>query len=145
MRCSAFRRSPVALLAIALSLQACYTWRPATAPPRAVVESEQPSKIRVTSNSGRVRLMSDPVVVNDSLVSPDSQCQPRSCRHGSGVPLREIRSLELREVSTPRTGLTLLVAGVLVARIVQALVEPDPVYECREGGVLGRVCGYYRR
>lgn len=72
----ALRCRPLALLMLVVFLAGCYSWRPTTVSPRQVIEEEQPSRVRVTLNSGTVTVIPDPVLVGDSIIPLEElQCQ----------------------------------------------------------------------
>ncbi len=119
----------VALLALALSLGGCVTWRPATVAPRELIEAEQPERIRVTRPDNSTLIVSDPTVVNDSVATVLEDCETSvaggrfDCRVVDVIPiiaLEDVRSLEVQRVAAGRTlGLVLMVP---VAAVVFAYV-----------------------
>jgi hypothetical protein len=105
---SGLRCRPIALFLLVVFLGGCVTWRPTTVSPRQVIEEEQPSRIRVTHMSGEITVVSDPGVVNDSIVFLQEPCpagvvavEGRPC--GPVVALADVRTLEVRQVSATRT------------------------------------------
>jgi hypothetical protein len=104
-------------------LAGCTTWRPTTVSPKQVIEEEQPSSVRVTQTDGTLLVLSNPSIVNDSIVTvvEERVCQTSvaggrfNCVEAQArmlIALDEVASLELRRVSP---GLTLFVVAVPLA------------------------------
>lgn len=100
-------------------LAGCQSWRASSLGPQALLEEERPGMIRVTLDDGRVATLSDPRMVADTIVGTgDTQ------RAAAG----EVRTLEVRRTSIPRT-VALMVAHVTaVVTVVAFIIEIQPHY-----------------
>ena len=118
------RSHTLLLLLLSLQLSGCSTWQPRTVSPQEVIEMEQPSRVRVTTqarvveeaspNLDRVALrdeselvLSNPTVANGMIVgTTDAGPVAR-------VVLGDVRAIEVQESDAVRTGV--LAGGVALA------------------------------
>ena len=109
------RSHTLPLLLLSLQLSGCSTWQPRTVSPQAVIEMEQPSRVRVTMearvveetspNLDRIALrdanevvLSNPTVTNGMIVgTTDAGPVAR-------VVLGDVRTIEVQETDAVRTG-----------------------------------------
>jgi hypothetical protein len=68
-------------------------------------------RIRVATDDGEAVLVQDAVFRGDSVIGTRS-LPPH--RHRTGVPLKEIRAIEVRRVNAPATTLATLAGGVMI-------------------------------
>lgn len=124
------RYRPVAVLLVALHLNACTTWQAATVSPRELVERDQPSSVRVTRLDGRQSVLRDPYITNDSIVGwvqvpCPSLARPGSCIAGRTVNqtlLDEITAIQVRRISL---GITALVSVVIIGTLAVLVATAD--------------------
>jgi len=122
---------PLLLLSLSLQLSGCSTWQPRTVSPQAVIEMEQPSRVRVTMearvveetspNLDRVALrdenelvLSNPTVTNGMIVgTTDAGPVAR-------VVLGDVRTIEVQETDAVRTGV--LAGGIALVSALFVLL-----------------------
>ena len=125
------RSHTLLLLLLSLQLSGCSTWQPRTVSPQAVIEMEQPSRVRVTTqarvveeaspNLDRVALrdeselvLSNPTVANGMIVgTTDAGPVAR-------VVLGDVLSIEVQESDAVRTGV--LAGGVALVSTLFVLL-----------------------
>jgi len=125
------RSHTLPLLLLSLQLSGCSTWQPRTVSPQAVIEMEQPSRVRVTMearvveetspNLDRVALrdenelvLSNPTVTNGMIIgTTDAGPVAR-------VVLGDVRTIEVQERDAVRTGV--LAGGVALASTLFVLL-----------------------
>lgn len=113
-------RRIVACALLCTFLAACSSWRVVTPTPTEYFQNQRPGEVRVTrTNSSQVTLRA-PALLGDTLVGTagGGLVQGDTARHIS-VPLRDVRTLEIRKVSVTRT-LGLFLGVALVATIICA-------------------------
>ena len=119
------------LLLLSLQLSGCSTWQPRTVSPQAVIEMEQPSRVRVTMearvveetspNLDRIALrdanevvLSNPTVTNGMIVgTTDAGPVAR-------VVLGDVRTIEVQETDAVRTGV--LAGGIALVSTLFVLL-----------------------
>lgn len=122
---------PLLLLSLSLQLSGCSTWQPRTVSPQAVIEMEQPSRVRVTMearvveetspNLDRIALrdanevvLSNPTVTNGMIVgTTDAGPVAR-------VVLGDVRTIEVQETDAVRTGV--LAGGIALVSALFVLL-----------------------
>jgi hypothetical protein len=102
------RRCALLALLIVLGMPACTTWRVSAERPEAVIPSEAPEAVRLTTHQGAVATIRAPLLRNDSIVSSEAR-QP-------ALALSEVRGLEVRQFDGART-IGLAAVGVAVAAL----------------------------
>ena len=125
------RSHTLLLLLLSLQLSGCSTWQPRTVSPQEVIEMEQPSRVRVTTqarvveeaspNLDRVALrdeselvLSNPTVANGMIVgTTDAGPVAR-------VVLGDVRTIEVQESDAVRT--VVLAGGVALVSILFVLL-----------------------
>ncbi len=125
------RSHTLLLLLLSLQLSGCSTWQPRTVSPQEVIEMEQPSRVRVTTqarvveeaspNLDRVALrdeselvLSNPTVANGMIIgTTDAGPVAR-------VVLGDVRTIEVQETDAVRTGV--LAGGVALASTLFVLL-----------------------
>jgi len=125
------RSHTLPLLLLSLQLSGCSTWQPRTVSPQAVIEMEQPSRVRVTMearvveetspNLDRVALrdenevvLSNPTVTNGMIVgTTDAGPVAR-------VVLGDVRTIEVQETDAVRTGV--LAGGIALVSTLFVLL-----------------------
>ena len=116
------RYRPMAVLLIALHLQACLTWQSTTVGPEQAVEE---GSFRVTMADGTRLEVRNATIVDDSLRA-DRLCRDIECPGGVAPPitiaLDDVQELETRRFSALTTGLW-LGALWLVYRIFTADIQ----------------------
>ena len=118
-------RLPVALLLL-LGLPACTTWRTSAEGPAAIIPTEAPEAVRLTTYDGAIATIRAPILRNDSIVSSEPG-EP-------ALALSEVREVEVRRFDGART-VGLAAAGVAGAALWTAVLvgsggegeEPDDV------------------
>ena len=85
----------IAALLIGL-LTGCHTWQPTTASPHVVIQEENPSSVRFTTQSGEIITIPKPLMRNDSIVSTVAGISPVASRDVSGL---EVQQFSIRPVS----------------------------------------------
>ena len=115
------RYRPMALLLLVLHLGACTKWQRVTPiSPQVLIETEQPSAIRVTRADGTQVVVREPRIARDSIISAED-CKPVftqdgrfACTIDTGrVALDEIRLLDVLRTDRPRTLLAVIVFPVV--------------------------------
>ena len=125
------RSHTLPLLLLSLQLSGCSTWQPRTVSPQAVIEMEQPSRVRVTMearvveetspNLDRVALrdenelvLSNPTVTNGMIIgTTDAGPVAR-------VVLGDVRTIEVQETDAVRTGV--LAGGIALVSALFVLL-----------------------
>ena len=125
------RSHTLPLLLLSLQLIGCSTWQPRTVSPQAVIEMEQPSRVRVTMearvveetspNLDRIALrdanevvLSNPTVTNGMIVgTTDAGPVAR-------VVLGDVRTIEVQETDAVRTGV--LAGGIALVSALFVLL-----------------------
>jgi len=125
------RSHTLPLLLLSLQLSGCSTWQPRTVSPQAVIEMEQPSRVRVTMearvveetspNLDRIALrdanevvLSNPTVTNGMIVgTTDAGPVAR-------VVLGDVRTIEVQETDAVRTGV--LAGGIALVSALFVLL-----------------------
>jgi len=125
------RSHTLPLLLLSLQLSGCSTWQPRTVSPQAVIEMEQPSRVRVTMearvveetspNLDRIALrdanevvLSNPTVTNGMIVgTTDAGPVAR-------VVLGDVRTIEVQETDAVRTGV--LAGGIALVSTLFVLL-----------------------
>ena len=125
------RSHTLPLLLLSLQLSGCSTWQPRTVSPQAVIEMEQPSRVRVTMearvveetspNLDRVALrdenelvLSNPTVTNGMIIgTTDAGPVAR-------VVLGDVRTIEVQERDAVRTGV--LAGGIALVSALFVLL-----------------------
>ena len=125
------RSHTLLLLLLSLQLSGCSTWQPRTVSPQEVIEMEQPSRVRVTTqarvveeaspNLDRVALrdeselvLSNPTVANGMIVgTTDAGPVAR-------VVLGDVRTIEVQEWDAVRTGV--LAGGIALVSALFVLL-----------------------
>ena len=125
------RSHTLPLLLLSLQLSGCSTWQPRTVSPQAVIEMEQPSRVRVTvearvveetsPNLDRIALrdanevvLSNPTVTNGMIVgTTDAGPVAR-------VVLGDVRTIEVQETDAVRTGV--LAGGIALVSALFVLL-----------------------
>lgn len=102
------RYRSMAVLLLALHLQACMSWRPTTVSPQAVIPVELPLFVRATLTSGEVKFFENPSVRNDSIVGTGSSLR---------VAWRDVSSLEVRRFSAGKTAGAVVLTAVGLAAV----------------------------
>ena len=102
----------------------CTTWKKPDVPPEQVITEKRPDHVRVIqSNQAELELW-NPQISNDSLVG---QVQRSDSTNFSGVPLANVKEVQVRGVSAGKT--VLLIAGVgVTALIIGAIAASDDEY-----------------
>jgi hypothetical protein len=106
------RRFPTPLLAVALALAACTTWRPQTAPAPEVIAAHGNASVRIVRRDQSTIELRHPQVVGDSIVG-EAGDPPRRV----AVATADVERVDVRKVSAARTG-GLSVGVLLVVAIV---------------------------
>lgn len=142
-----------AAFALISSLGACASWKEISIAPRQFIEEARPKAIRVTKLDGSQSVIRLPELRNDSIMGDwkdltGQRCGPRPTSGGPNcVPDREpttslamadVSAAEVKRLNIGRTALAVIGVAVLYE-----LFKPGPetVYECRDAGVLGTICG----
>jgi len=114
-RCAVRRRCIAILLLITLHGAGCQAWHTGGVTPQAALETDQPTKVRVTRTDGRQLVLQHPVLRGDTLVGRGEQQQELR------IALTDVRHVATRRFSTGRTvGLGLGVVGVLGGALLAA-------------------------
>ena len=100
-------RRPIAALLIPLIVAGCYRWHAAETGPRAFVEAERPSHVRVTTRHGHIELRA-PRIVADSLIGSVPGQRHQTLR----LALADVTRVDTPQLDGVRTGL--LVGGILI-------------------------------
>ena len=105
------RYRTVAVLLLALHVNACTTWRPTTVSPPQLLEDEAPSRVRITRLAGEQVTIEAPRIRADSVVG-------RGTAAPVSVAVSDIQQIEVRRTSVLRTlglapGVLFFIAAVL--------------------------------
>ncbi len=107
-------RRAVALILAPAIIAGCRSWRAAEVEPHALVETQQPSRIRVTTLDGsRVEII-EPRVTDDSIQGRQNGRDARTVE----VAVADVTRIETRRLNVATTAVAILVAGVLVTGLV---------------------------
>ena len=114
-------RHALGLALVGPALAACQTWRMPSVAPQTLIEGERPRVVRATLDDGRVLTLTQPVIVSDTIVGTTLLGLERA-------PMSQLRSLEVRRTSVPRT-LALIVTHVsAVVTAIAVIIEIQPHY-----------------
>ena len=97
------RYRPMAVLLLALHLQACMSWRRTTISPAQLIAEEEPSSVRVTLANGSQLTLVDPTIRNDSRVHEDGRVY---------VVVSDVSTVEVRGFSMLKT-MPVILGGLL--------------------------------
>ena len=103
----------VLALMLMLSYAGCHGWRPAGLSPQQVISDEQPSQVRITLGSGEVATVSNPILLNDSIVGTNEEGEVR-------IASQDIRLLEVRQLEVGQTVILSVLLGAAAAGIALA-------------------------
>jgi hypothetical protein len=111
----------MAALLLVMSTVGCYSWRPVSVGPSALINETRPRDVRVTLTDGTVVTMQNPMLMSDTIVG--------ATRTGSvRAPTWELQRLEVLRFSVTRTtALVGLHVGAIVG-IVAAIIAVQPHY-----------------
>jgi len=98
----------MAVLLLALQLQACHYWEPTFVRPPRVIAEEEPSQVRITRTDGEQVTLQSPWVRADSIVGQDRS-----------EAISDIRQLGTRRFSPGKT-VGLLFLGVALGFLIDA-------------------------
>ncbi|MDH5590197.1 MAG: hypothetical protein OEZ37_09130 [Gemmatimonadota bacterium] len=124
--CALIRDGPgwIAAIVVCLGTSGCTAWYPVTVPPRELIESHHPSRVRVVGPDGVRIIVRDPEVVNDSIVGTrEGVCDWDSHAGAGPVCMRafpvvresfEVESLEVQRTSMFRTAAVIVGANVVL-------------------------------
>jgi hypothetical protein len=99
----------------------CYSWRPVSVGPEALINEVRPRYVRATLSDGTVVTMQNPMLVSDTIVGASRSGLVRALAG-------ELESLEVRRFSMTRTtALVGLNVGVIVGAIA-AIIAVQPHY-----------------
>ena len=109
------------LLLSAPLLAGCQSWRTSSLGPQALLTEERPGTLRVTLADGGTLTFSEPMLVSDTIVGSSEAGTQRAA-------VAEVRTLEVRRTSLPRTlGLLVAHAAAVVTAIV-LIIDAQPHY-----------------
>lgn len=134
------RCRPVASLLLVMHVSACATWRPSPAPPRQLIEQEQPSSVRLTLTSGEVVTLQDPSMTSDSIVGlvgggfVDGVFT--DVEFVVAVASRDVVSMEVRRLSAGRTFAAVVLGGVALVGVAMVIFIVS-LPRCEAGGNVG--------
>jgi len=120
----------IAILTTGAFLQACMTWAPKPLEPTRFDGATPDRRVRVTLENGGVLVVKNPFISGDSLVwlraVPDDpragDSPPRTQRQG--IPLAQIREVEVRQLDAARTTIAVVATVGLAALLVAAANDP---------------------
>jgi hypothetical protein len=126
LRRESFMTSPVAAirpwqrtlsaLLLAAYLPACSAWHVGTPTPAQFIEKEHPESVRVTRNDGTTLTLGSPMVRGDSLIGTTTGGLARPEPSATiGIPLADVRQVEVRRTNTTAT---LLIVGVALIAVI---------------------------
>jgi len=112
-RSSISLRRTVALVLIPLVATGCHSWRTAAVAPRAVIESEHPYVVRVTTQDSARQVLRGPRIVADTL---------RGARGNDSVAvaLRDVTRMDVERFSAGKTAALVVVLGLIVYGVLSA-------------------------
>ena len=110
------RYRPMAVLLLALQLQACHYWEPTFVRPPRVIAEEEPSQVRITRTDGEQVTLQSPWVRADSIVGQD---RSEAVWADRSVAVSDIRGMEIRRFSPGKT-VGLLFLGVALGFLIDA-------------------------
>jgi len=120
------RAALAALTALVVALQpACYNWHTSEVGPTEYLGTERPDVVRVTLADGSVVQIEDPHVIGESItgVLPPQgrgrEMEPLPVT----VPAGAVRTMEVRELSAPRTAIAAAVVAVGAVAIVVGVLS----------------------
>ena len=97
-------------------LPACSSWQVGTPTPAQFVEQEHPDRVRVTRIDGTTITLYSPTVRADSLIGTTTGGLARPVPSDAvGIPLAQVRQVEVRRANTAAT---LLILGVALVAVV---------------------------
>ncbi|HEU5303720.1 MAG TPA: hypothetical protein VFU40_03665 [Gemmatimonadales bacterium] len=118
--CYSYRvASAVTLVAFSVS---CTTWKSPQLAPEQVIASKRPDHVRVLQSSGAQLELWNPRISNDSLVGRLARADSTRL---DGMPLADIKQLQVRAVSAGKTVLLVTGIGVAVLLVGAATSEDD--------------------
>jgi len=150
-------KAPFAVFWLGLMMSACTSWRPLSTTPTEVIQETRPRSVRLTMIDGARSIVDEPEIRSDSIVGnwsepPNPACDPHPIGRVSTcfaprepetwIAVADVASVEVKRVDWVPTLLAVVGAGVLYTILKPG---PDTVYECRDAGALGRVCGDFVR
>ena len=96
----------------------CDSWRTAEVEPRAVIESEHPHYVRVTTHDSTRYVLRGPRIVADTLFG-------RGDDGSVSVALRDVTRLDVLRFSPAKTAVLVLVVGGVLVGLVMLTMEVD--------------------
>ena len=96
------RYRPLALVLLALQLQACGSWQPTTLSPPQLIEEEEPSRVRITRTDGEQVIIQSPEVRADSIVG-HYNLRSEFGSEDMSVAVSDVRQIETLRFSPGRT------------------------------------------
>ena len=115
--CAVRRGCTATLLLLTLQGTACQAWHTEDAAPQAVLETHQPTQLRVTRTDGRQFVLQHPVLRGDTLEGVS-----QLGGYGTPLPLRialtDVRQVATRGFSSDRTVVLLIALGAVVGGAV---------------------------
>ena len=135
------RYRPIALVMLALHLQACASWAPSALPPRQLIEAERPTSVRITKTDGTQQVVREPSIQGDSIARTLEDCRISIAAAGrvpcesttSGVAaLADVQAIESWKRDTPKTvgAIVLLMPVVVVGAFMLASTVSCGNYVC---------------
>jgi hypothetical protein len=103
----------------------CSTWKSPQLAPEQVLATKRPDHVRVIQTSGAQLELWNPRVTNDSLVGTLERI---GSTRFSGVPLADIREVQVRGVSAGKTVLLAAGIGVTVLLVAAAVMEDEEYF-----------------
>lgn len=97
------------LFAVAVAALGCTSWQTQSVPPEQVV-ARKPEQVRLRLGNGSTLLLAHPAISSDSLVGSVPSSDPKKIGQALGVPLADVKSIEVQQISAGKTGL--LIAGL---------------------------------
>ncbi|HET6797104.1 MAG TPA: hypothetical protein VFH40_08085 [Gemmatimonadales bacterium] len=111
------------LFAVAVAALGCTSWQTQSVPPEQVV-ARKPEQVRLRLGNGSTLLLAHPAISSDSLVGSVPSSDPKKIGQALGVPLADVKSIEVQQISAGKTGL--LIAGLgITALAVAAATSSD--------------------
>ena len=108
----------VAWLCLLLTLSACYSWQPSTAPvPESLAAAKADARIRVTLVWGNHVELLDPRLVGDSLIATVAR-NPVPGMERFAAALAEVISVEVRRIDAGVTSLLVFAVAAVVGTAI---------------------------
>jgi hypothetical protein len=102
----------------------CTSWKTQSATPEQVV-AKKPEQVRLKLGNGSTLLVAHPAISSDSLVGSVPGSDSKKIGPALGVPLADVKSIEVQQISAGKTGLLIAGLGITALAVAAAASSDD--------------------